>query len=72
MSFLSQVYPNAANLLQKRARVRPPAADCAQSAAGGTKRTSSVREILAEASTVRPDLTAEGNRPARGGIMARA
>ena len=47
---MAVVDPNLADLLQKRARVRPPAAEYF-----------TVREILAEASTVRPELAAEGS-----------
>jgi hypothetical protein len=46
---------------EKRARVRPPEAEYF-----------TVREVLAEASIVRPELTAEGSRPAKGGTIVRA
>jgi hypothetical protein len=44
------VGPDVEDLLQKRDRVRPPTAEYF-----------TVREILAEASTVRPELAAEGS-----------
>ena len=44
------VGPEVADLLQKRPRVRPPTAEYF-----------TVRDILAEASTVRPELSAEGS-----------
>jgi len=48
--YLSTLNPNVADLLQKRARVCPPGAEYF-----------TVREILAEASTVRPELTAKAS-----------